>query len=392
MKKHLIAAAVAAAVVAPAAMAQQVTVYGIIDAGYMSTKTVSAANPAVTAKTSTMGADGALSGSRLGFRGTEDLGGGLKANFQLEMGLANPTDDGMIANASNRFSFVGLSGGFGEVRIGRFPTLNKLINDSTVFGGASFTTAGASNSGWGWTAQANGAGVSNERINNAFHYISPSFSGVNLQLQLVDDVNDASTDTAAKTRVEGAFIGINYAAGPLALRYANKNVKSETAAGAAPAATGTSFNGTLRLDPVFGLVNNITQAGSLAVAAVEETKVKQDSVLASYDFGVARVVYTYNNTKTSPLTAANELKRTDNTLGVAVPLGTITLLGQYGTGTQKAVGTADDKLKGLQLGAVYTLSKRTNVYAVYGDGENKDGATGRKATDEVWALGLRHSF
>jgi predicted porin len=86
-------------------------------------------------------------------------------------------------------------------------------------------------------AQANGAAVSNERINNALHYISPTFSGVNVQLQLVDDENDVTTADDAKSRVEGTFIGVNYAAGKLALRYANKSVKAETAAGAATATT-----------------------------------------------------------------------------------------------------------------------------------------------------------
>jgi len=387
MKKHLIAAAVAAAVAVPAAA--QVTVYGIIDTSYMSSKTVSSAATPVTAKQNTFGADGALSGSRLGFRGSEDLGGGMKANMQIEMGLET-TNDGMTANASNRLSFVGLSGGFGEVRLGRFPTLNKLINDSTVMGGASFNgTAGGANSGWGWAAQANGGGVSNERINNAFHYITPTFSGFNLALQLVDDVNDATTADAAKTRVEGAFVGLNYTSGPLTVRAANKNVKSETAAVAAAA---LNPNTTLRLDPVFGLIGQFAIANNAGVLAVEETKVKQQSLLASYRFGAVGVVYTYNNTKTSPLTAANELKRSDSTLGLSVPVGSVTFLGQYSQGTQKAVGTQDDKLKGLQVAAVYNLSKRSNVYAAYGDGENKDGATGRKASDDIFAVGLRHSF
>jgi predicted porin len=390
MKKHLIAAAVAAAVAVPA-MAQNVTVYGIIDTSYQSTKTVTNANPGVTAKTTTIGADGGMSGSRLGFRGTEDLGGGMKANFQIEMGFET-TNNGMIANAQNRFSFVGLSGGFGEIRLGRFPTLNKLINDATVFGGASFTGAGASNSGWGWVAQANGAGVSNERIDNALHYISPNFSGANVQLQLIDDKNDATTADAAKTKAQGMFAGINYAAGPLALRYANKNVKTETA-GVAAAAAGLNLNAGLRNDPVFGLVATIAQGGLAGVPAVAETKVKQDSMLASYDFGVARVVFIHNNTKSSPVGVVST-KRNDQTLGVSVPVGSLTLLGQYGTGTQKSgvPGDADDKLKGLQLGAVYSLSKRTNVYAAYGDGELKDGATGRKATDDIYTFGLRHSF
>ncbi len=389
MKKLLIATAALAMVAGTAQAQSSVTVYGIVDTSYMSTETKSSAATPVIAKTSSLGADGAMQGTRLGFRGTEDLGGGMKANFNIELGLET-TNDGMIANASNRNSFVGLSDSkLGEIRLGRFATLNKLINDATVFGGASMTSAGGSNSGWGWTAQANGAAVSNERINNALHYISPTFSGVNVQLQLVDDENDATTANAAKTRVEGTFIGVNYAAGKLALRYANKNVKSETAAVDAAA---VNPNTTLRLDPVFGLISTLAAGQVTGVAAVEETKVKQDSFLASYNFGVANVVATYNNTKSSPLTAANETKRSDTTVGVSVPMGKTTLLAQYGEGTQKAVGTADDKLKGLQLGVVYNLSKRTNVYAVYGDGENKDGATGRTATDEVMALGLRHSF
>ena len=75
MKKHLIAAAVAAAVAVPAVA--QVTVYGLFDAAYTDIKTTTAA--AVTTKTNDYVDSGRMSGSRLCFRGAEDLGGGLKA-------------------------------------------------------------------------------------------------------------------------------------------------------------------------------------------------------------------------------------------------------------------------------------------------------------------------
>ena len=389
MKKSLLALAAMGAFVGTVQAQSSVSVYGIIDTSYLSTETKSSAATPITAKTSTLGNDGAMSGSRLGFRGTEDLGGGMRANFNIEMGITT-TDDGMVANASNRNSFVGLSDSkLGEIRLGRFATLNKLINDSTVFGGASFTTAGGSNSGWGWAAQANGGAVSNERINNALHYISPTFSGANIQLQLVDDENDVTTADAPKTQVKGYFVGANYATGNVAVRYARKEVKSETAAVAAGA---INTNGTLRLDPVFGLISTVAAAQATGVAAVEDTKVTQDSILASYNFGVANVVATYNNTTSSPLTAANETKRSDLTIGASVPLGKTTLLAQYSQGTQKAVGTQDDKLTGLQLGAVYNFSKRSNIYAAYGTGKNKDGATDREGTDTVMALGVRHTF
>jgi len=390
MKKSLLALAAMGAFAGAAHAQSSVSVYGIIDTGYLSTETKSNAATPVTAQQSTLGHDGAMNGTRLGFRGTEDLGGGMRANFNIEMGI-NTTDDGMVANASNRNSFVGLSDSkLGEVRLGRFATLNKLINDSTVFGGASFNgTNGGATSGWGWAAQANGAGVSNERINNALHYISPTFSGANVQLQFVDDKNDVNTADAPETKVRGYFVGVNYAAGKVAVRYARKDVLSETAAVAAAALDPTAL---LLVDPVFGRVGTVAAAQMTGIAAVEETRVTQDSALASYNFGVASVTATYNNTTTTPLTAAGRLQRSDITVGVSVPLGNTTLLAQYSQGTQAAVNAQDDKVTGYQLGAVYNLSKRSNIYAAYGSGATKDGDTNREGTDRVMALGVRHTF
>jgi len=112
MKKSLIALAVLAA--SGAAMAQSsVTLYGIADVwvGNLKASEV-AANPAGM----TMLQSGGVSTSRWGVRGSEDLGGGLKAIFTLEQGFS--ADDGTSAGGFNRQAFVGLAGGFGQVTFG----------------------------------------------------------------------------------------------------------------------------------------------------------------------------------------------------------------------------------------------------------------------------------
>src|SRR6478672_11453613 len=123
MKKSLIALAVLAA--SGAAMAQSsVTLFGVVDATY-------AYGSGSVAKKSQLTNSG-YNSSRLGFRGVEDLGGGMSASFWLEAGLNNDNGTGGVTNTNNqaatstggglvfnRRSTVSLNGGFGEVRLGR---------------------------------------------------------------------------------------------------------------------------------------------------------------------------------------------------------------------------------------------------------------------------------
>ena len=178
MKKSLIALAVLAA--SGAAMAQSsVTLYGVADAGV----------------TYLNGADnwsGVTSGnnltSRLGFRGTEDLGGGLKANFVLEGGFNLDNGDGASgyagAKAGEGFQFkrrstVGLAGSFGEVRLGR--ELTAAYNATArydVFGSVGIGQSRLWADGGVVDASANATAVTtNQRISNALTYVSPDFSG-----------------------------------------------------------------------------------------------------------------------------------------------------------------------------------------------------------------------
>ncbi len=155
MKKSLIALAVLAA--SGAAMAQStVTIYGVADAVIHKDKGVSLKMTS-----------GGVSGSRLGFKGTEDLGGGLKATFKLEQGIDLTNGDQKVAGkAFNREATVGLAGGFGEVRFGRMstafdefagatnPVFDSVLSPTNVF-----------------------VGYTTDRIDQGIYYASPSFGG-----------------------------------------------------------------------------------------------------------------------------------------------------------------------------------------------------------------------
>ncbi|RYF75452.1 MAG: porin, partial [Comamonadaceae bacterium] len=148
MKKSLVALA-ALAVAGVASAQSSVTLFGVVDASishYEATSRYSNANPFALnlgslKQSSTVLANSALNSSRLGFRGTEDLGGGLAAGFWLEAGVNNDEGTGTATGGGlqfNRRSTISLSGPFGEIRLGRDYT--PTFNNDSVF--APFGTNG----------------------------------------------------------------------------------------------------------------------------------------------------------------------------------------------------------------------------------------------------------
>ncbi|PKO55512.1 MAG: porin, partial [Betaproteobacteria bacterium HGW-Betaproteobacteria-21] len=124
MQKKLIALAVAGLMSAPVFAQSNVTIYGIVDMGYKNLG--NNVNSAVGNRSAID--SGQYSGSRLGFRGTEDLGNGLKASFVLETGIN--VDNGGFNQGNTAFarqSFVALSGGFGTVALGRQYTPQHIL-------------------------------------------------------------------------------------------------------------------------------------------------------------------------------------------------------------------------------------------------------------------------
>lgn len=188
MKKSLVSLAVLGAFASAASAQTSVTLYGIVDAAvsYVSNAPLTA----TTAGSKTTIDAGQLATSRWGFKGSEDLGGGLKANFALESTLANDTGAGgttfgpTLASSSlfDRISTVGLSGGFGSVNLGR---QNMLGVDSVGLADPiGFAHAGTNPNVMFSALNQNsfgGAGTNDGgsalRQNNSIKYLTPTFSG-----------------------------------------------------------------------------------------------------------------------------------------------------------------------------------------------------------------------
>lgn len=245
MKKSLIALAVVAA--SGAAMAQSsVSVYGVADIWVGKIKGSSA-----------QAASGGVAGSRLGFKGSEDLGGGLNANFQFEEGI----DLGNGATQSKTFqrqANVGLSGGFGTVKLGRSWT---ALDD--VFGAANsgFDSALSANAVWqnSYTAAADAQ----------IYYATPSIAGFSAAISTQLNGNVAAGDD--KTTA----MNLQYANGPVAAVVGYENAGFQK---------GTMLNG-------------------------------------SYDLGAAKLLASYYTTKTDGGTKTNSYQiGADIPLGSALTL------------------------------------------------------------------------
>ncbi|OYX56384.1 MAG: hypothetical protein B7Y96_07335, partial [Comamonadaceae bacterium 32-67-11] len=210
MKKTLIALAALAA--AGATLAQSsVTIYGRMDLGMSSIETTNTRNGGVTGGSesfSLAGAQNQSTGSRLGFRGTEDLGGGLRAGFVYEIGINPDRDAG--TNAQTRLANLSLTGGFGTVVIGTFEnsfaTVRDMIPDVLLAPGGDFLEAHQ--------------GL-NRRSQNAIAYVSPAFSGFTFSVGALNEESTAGVGAArAGTEAQGVILGLGYAQGPLRAQFA----------------------------------------------------------------------------------------------------------------------------------------------------------------------------
>ncbi len=383
MKKTLIALA---AVAATSAFAQSsVTLYGVVDIAYRNQEQKGVSG--VVHKTAGV-QDGALAGNRIGFKGTEDLGGGLKAEFVVEQGIsptsgnlftqrsatsgpqtsttlpsqtgAGAADASAFSTSTNRSSWLGLNGGFGTFRVGYQYTPTYEV--STLKG----YNQGAEGVYGGDAYHLHGQAIASTR-SNALTYITPAFAGgftAMVQYAFADDQSDAPTANRYSNLSRlGALL--NYANGPLNVSLAHQRLDTKLADGTA--------------------TNNATRSGFL------------NQLGGSYDFGVAKVSATWNNGNdggTSTSTINNTYKSWQ--IGATVPFGKAAFKVTTGAATTEPDGgvrTFDDK--GYQLGVTYSLSKRTTAYAFYG--QRKDSADGAAAANRVdtrsaTAIGLNHTF
>jgi len=382
MKKHLIAAAVAGAFAVPA-MAQ-VTMFGVVDVGYGSHETKSRDG---TAKLKTSGImDGSLAGSRLGFRGEEDLGGGMKANFWLEYGMSPTSAQGLTQRTASgahqigagtinsvsatggasaqsttslaRQTYVGLTGGFGGVRLGYQYTASYALASLSGFSYAEYQGANFQNA----------IHVGGTRA-NLIEYTAPKFGDITLRAQVGQGTgrakaeNTASDSVNARDNTDLMTLRLNYAAGPIAVGFAYTDVADE--------------------DKGTGVTNESKRDAT------------QSTIAASYDLGVAKIVGTFNTAEVRGTTTATTTTKTEGAqITVAVPLGAALVWVSTGQSEAKPnSGAATSDKSGNAIGVRYSLSKRTTAYANYGTETDKKltGATaGYKDTKTVF--GMNHSF
>jgi predicted porin len=286
MKKLLIAS-VALAMVADTAQAQSsVTVYGLVDIGYgASENATTAANGTTTTvkQKNTGNGDGNLATSRLGFRGTEDLGGGMKANFQVEYDLvdagvgasgaasASKTLADGTASQNNtggfgsRYSWVDLEDAkLGQLRLGR----QEQSIHSVVIGGLAGVGNNVTGSLYsaGMNTSANDASVRPHQVfvNRAITYISPRFNGFTVEAQTAkQEIDNAGTKTYAK-ETGGS---LKYAAGKFAAAYSFATTDVDTSAVGAITINATTGVGSWTAEDATGL----------------DKKTMQQAISASYD-------------------------------------------------------------------------------------------------------------
>jgi predicted porin len=347
MKKSLVALAVLAA--SGAAMAQSsVTLYGRLDAGLANVKTETTANTpanAVASLSQTKIDSSILRTTYWGMKGTEDLGGGLKANFDLQSAFSIDTGALDATGMFARTSTVGLSGNFGSVNLGR-----QYTSYFTLFAATdNVTNANIAQTDDLWKT---GVDRDTQRASNSVRFDSANYGGVSGSVMY--GINEAATPATDKNGSNVSF-HVKYAAGPI----------------------------------LAGVAYEEDKAAYLSTGAAS-TATKNTLVAGSYNFGVAKLTGGYNK--------ASNATRDDKEyqLGVDVPLSSAAVV-MFGYVHSNSTGSGLPELnsKGYTLAAQYSLSKRTALYAGMYKTDFESGntvAAFKTAKTTAAAVGVVHLF
>ena len=337
MKKSLIAMAALATVGAASAQSTS-TLSGAID---FSLQRTASGEPVL--------ASGDRSGTtNITWSGSEDLGGGLKANFKVSTAFDTSFGTAGVAaggtQLGNNDMFVGVSGGFGEVRMGR--SFNPVFSAGLSANGTKGVTGYASR---GTTLDNLAAYVSNQLL-----YLSPRLGGLQMSLSWAPKETTTSPAGFGKNHMG---IGLNYSAGPLVANVALAN---------GPAVTGAGFSN-----------KNFTM------------------LAAAYDMKVARLLFTWQDD-------GNQASNNDTAYVVSatVPVGAHEFWAQYGI-TEASSGS-DARI--MTAGFKYNLSKRSQAYVAIGNRNNSGqvgtnggftvaaNPTGAQTKGTGYLVGLTHNF
>ena len=319
MKKNILAIAIASAVAAPVAMADAPTVYGQFNVAIDS----------VSVDGGTSGMNVVNRNSRVGVKGSEDLGNGMKAVYQLETTVNVPngaTAGGSFGGARN--TFVGVAGGFGTVVMGRHDSPLRMIQPKDGFA----DNANAGNN----TSRFNGGLAGEDRVDEVVAYLG-TFGDISVAAALVGQNGLAGAEDPSLTHTNSFSVAYGSKSKPLY---------------AAVAMTGETDSG----------------RGAITRATVQYN---QAGLLASF---------MYN---------AQDSVGSSMTLGGAYKMGTLTPRAKLSMVSYDAAG-ADDSMN-MAVGVDYSLGKKTRVYAEYASLDENNASTGGNATTAM-SVGLFHKF
>jgi predicted porin len=323
--KKLLSIAIAAVVAAPMAVNADTTIYGLVDNALTSTD---------TATQDQWDVEGGNGSSRFGVKGDEDLGNGLKAIFHYEWSV-DASDAGTLGG---RLGFVGLSGGFGTVAIGRQwrPSYGALGRTNIMnMPGGGYDRA-----------------LYETRNGNQLVYLSPNFNG----FTVAAGIEAASGAVNTPDGVDRFDLGVNYANGPLSVGFGYFTTEGNT-------------------------------------GGVDEDVM---GLSGKYNFGNFAIVAGYQTADNSRNVANLDIDTWS--LGAEAYFGNNTVRIRYGESDADNTGFGAYDSESWALGIQHNFSKRTRVYVEYAD-LDYNAAAGAKLSDGTadtdaskFAIGLRHDF
>ena len=356
MKRTLLSAALLAGLVSAANAQSSVTLFGIVDATLTRGTGSTASRTQLTR--------GGLQSNRLGFRGTEDLGGGLSVNFWLEAGFNIDDGTGLATNTNNQTTGAAAAAGgsqgltfgrratvslasatLGELRFGR----DYVPHYWNLYYADPFLNAGAG-IGLNYQGAANlVGGLTNVRASNIVSYFTPNtLNGFSAQVSAYQGENASNAVNSKDGNGYGLRVG--YDKGPLAagIAYGHTNYRT-------------------------GDIN-------------------QWNLFGSYNFGAVRPVFGYNQDKVGAVQGKGWV------VGAFIPVGAGEIKFAYSRYETNAAG--HPTVSKPAIGYVYYMSKRTALYATLAQVSNKGGSsmalngavTAPNTTSRGFDLGIRHSF
>ena len=393
MKKSLLAVAALSAIAGAAQAQSSVTIYGVLDAGYINQKSDGVGNSSRSNGSNSLIGSSAEQTSRLGFKGTEDLGDGTSAIFTVETGL-------QVTNATasawnNRQSFVGLKkNGTGQFTLGTQYT--------PAFQALSATDVGQTNNMVGSAVYPQEVPTGNGNTGVASYKGSDGASGTSNAIT----VRTTSTIQAQSDKFAGFSLGASYTQNGSTVSNTNTTAVTNNWTGwglkadytwnklyVVAAANRLKSNNT---GPVANL-NPASATGWTAAGGGLQSQDNQFYAAATYDFGILKAYLQYINKKVNSTVNANYYsQRNAQQIGVRSYITpTIEGWANIGNGSLTAFGAGTPRANFVawQAGLNYYLSKRTNVYGIYGTNNMSSAQPVNPALNvSSFAVGVRHTF